>query len=340
MNIFRSPNGNSVLFIAEVGGNHEGNFDYAKRLLDLALDSGADFVKLQLYSASGLVSPTEDPNRHEHFKKFELTKEQYIELANHCNSRKPGSFMASVWQESMFDWYNELTTIHKIGSGDLTNHPLIKKMVLTKKPIILSTGLSTLNQIEQTVSFIKSIDKSYISEKKLAILQCTSSYPTPENEVNLNSMNTIKQTLSLPVGYSDHTEDELAVETAVAMGAEIIEKHFTDVREGKIFRDHKVSITCDELKKLLIKLKRIKNLQGNHVKLPTKSEIDQKHTISFRKSVYANKDLNAGVILTEEDVTTLRPFTGICASNFYMTIGKRINKALKKNDVIKDEHLS
>ena len=176
---------------------------------------------------------------------------------------------------------------------------------------------------------------SYIDEAKIALLQCTSSYPTPDCDVNLNAMLHLKDEFNLPVGYSDHTEDTEAVLIAVSMGAQIIEKHFTDTRENKIFRDHKVSITKEEYIELKKKIKRIKSLQGNYHKKPTQSEIQSKHTQSFRRALYAKKDIKKGEIFTEENIDYLRPLEGMCASRYYDLIGQKAETNFKKSTALK-----
>jgi len=322
-----------VFLIAEIGGNHEGDFEYAKTLTMLAIESGVDAVKLQVYTGDTLVSKIEDPERNRHFKKFELTQNQYIELAKIC-IRSGLIFIASVWNDDALNWLDEYISVHKIGSGDLTAYPLIKDIVNRNKPIILSTGLANIDEVLATVQFIKNIDESYISDNKLALLQCTSMYPIPEDDANLNVMKLLHDKTGLTVGYSDHTEGAFAVEMAVAMGAQIIEIHFTDDRAGKTFRDHKVSFTKSEIIELRNKIQRIKMLQGNYKKEPAKSEIESGHITSFRRAVYPKKDIKQGELLSESNLTILRPNHGIDAREFFKLIGKRA-----KTDLIKHQKL-
>ena len=297
---------NGTYVIAEIGGNHEGDFEYAKYLTKLAAQSGADAIKFQIYSGERLVNKVYDPERVKHFKKFQLDKSQYLELASIC--KKLGvSFMASVWDLAAISYIDQHIKIYKVGSGDLTNYILIEKILQTSKPIIISTGLANLQEVENLIKFINSVDQSYIEEKKVAILQCTSMYPIPNNDANLNVMNTFKEKFGLPVGYSDHTEGSLAAEVAIAMGAEIIEVHFTDDRNNKSFRDHKVSFTKDELKNFIKYLKNVNILKGSRIKKPTKSEIKNNHVYSFRRGIYASKNLPKGHIIRKSDLITLRP---------------------------------
>ncbi len=329
---------NPIFFIAEIGGNHEGDFEYAKKLTDLALNSGADAVKFQFYTGDSLVSSIESADRNAHFKKFELLDEQNLELIRMV--AQGGAIpMASVWSRQMLSWANPRLTLHKVGSGDLTCYPMLKALVQTEKPIILSTGMSSLNEVEDAVAYIERCDSSYISEKKLALLQCTSSYPTPDEDANIDAMVTLRNEFGLPVGYSDHTLGSDAIEIAVALGAEIIEKHFTDTREGKTFRDHLIALTSDEVQASLERMARILALKGDGVKNLTSSERQAGHNISFRRSLYVNRDLKAGECLTSEDLTVLRPFHGICASHFDEIVGRVVKKNISKNQVLKDNDL-
>nr|WKN36335.1 N-acetylneuraminate synthase family protein [Tunicatimonas sp. TK19036] len=310
------------LLIAEIGGNHEGDFEYARRLTELALEADVDYIKFQLYQGDTLVSREESPQRNQHFKKFELSQEFYLSLAELCHQHQVG-FLASVWDTDYFSWIDPHMDFYKIGSGDLTAYPILKATAQLGKPMLISTGLATLDEVLSTVDYIQSVNKKYQSPDFLAILQCTSMYPIPFEDANLSVMSLYKQATQLPVGYSDHTVGSTALEVAVAMGAEILEFHFTDTREGKTFRDHQVSLTRDEVKKLIQKIQEIKSLQGSSLKRPLPVEGD--HRISFRRAVYPKTDLPAGTLLTEEHLTCLRPNHGIDAREFDQVVGKTLN---------------
>ena len=263
MNFFKGKN--PVFIIAEIGGNHEGDYEYAKYLTHLAAESGVDAIKFQIYSGDTLVNRNYDPERNNHFKKFQLKKEQYRELAVLCKNLGV-SFMASIWDYESISDFNEYSPIFKVGSGDLTAYNFILKLLNTQKPIILSTGLATEEEVIKTINFIKNKSPNYITEKKLAILQCTSMYPIPDHDANLSVIKSYKKLFDLPIGYSDHTQGTDAIEFATIMGAEIIEVHFTDTRDNKTFRDHKVSLTKDEIKYFINRLKYIQSLLGNERK--------------------------------------------------------------------------
>lgn len=322
-----------VYIIAEIGGNHEGNFEYAKELTELACQSQADCIKFQIYTGDSLVNGLESPDRNQHFKKFQFTPEQYLELKKICE-QKGKTFGASVWDIEAIDWISPHLTFFKVGSGDLTAYPVLKELAKTKKPIMLSTGLSDLLEIKETVAFLENCNSIYKKKEYLSILQCTSMYPIPYSDANLNVITTLtSQFPHLDIGYSDHTEGKRAVEIAVALGAKILEVHFTDTREGKTFRDHKVSLVKDELIELRKYIKEVNELKGLYHKGLTKSEIDNNHPTTFRRALYFKKDLAKGTIIKENDLVALRPNHGIDARDFSQLIGKRTTvdlMALKK----------
>ena len=327
MNNWRGKHG--PFLIAEIGGNHEGNFEYAQELLQLACDSGVDVVKFQIYTGDTLVSKIEDPDRNKHFKKFELNPDQYIRLAKQCKNNNV-LFCASVWDVSALEWIAPYIPFFKIGSGDLTAYPILEIITSYGKPIIMSTGLSTMKEVEESVQYIQSKNEKYTNSDFLALLQCTSMYPIPPEDANLNVMLNYKSKFNLTVGYSDHTIGNEAVETAIAMGAEIIEFHFTDKREGKTFRDHQVSFTKQEVLQLIERINVINNLKGSGDKKPLKSEIESGHITSFRRGLYLTRDMKKGERITENNIVALRPNHGIDARDFNKVIGKEITKSIKQ----------
>ncbi|MDA3894778.1 MAG: N-acetylneuraminate synthase family protein [Desulfobacteraceae bacterium] len=315
------------LLIAEIGGNHEGNFEAAKKLVEKAIATGVDYVKFQLYRGDTLVSPVESPDRNRHFKNFELTRKQHIELAQMCQHGGVG-YLASVWDLEMLDWIDPYLSVYKIGSGDLTAWPVIREFARRKKPIILSTGLATLDEVLQAVAQIQAIDERYRYPEWLCLLQCTAMYPITDEEANLRVMDTFKDTTGLAVGYSDHTEKDLALRTAAAMGAEVLEFHFTDSREGKVFRDHKVSLTPEEVLQLQHDLLKIKNFRGENIKIPQPTEVEQGHIGSFRRGIYLRRIVERDERIGKEDLVALRPNLGIDARDSDQLIGSRARKKL------------
>jgi sialic acid synthase SpsE/spore coat polysaccharide biosynthesis protein SpsF (cytidylyltransferase family) len=297
------------LLIAEIGGNHEGDFEVAKELTRQAISTDVDYIKFQLYRGDSLVSSHESPDRNTHFKRFELTRDQHIELAKMCHAGGVG-YMASVWDLEMLDWIDEYMPIYKIGSGDLTAWPIIREFARRGKPIILSTGLATLEEVMQTIAQLQSVDARYYEPEWLCLLQCTSMYPISFEDANLRVMDTLREFTGLEVGYSDHTEGSTSLRTAASMGAQVLEFHFTDSREGKVFRDHKVSLIPEEITALEKDLKIIGALRGSRIKVPQPIEIEKGHVTSFRRGAYLVKSIKAGESIASEDVMLLRPAHG------------------------------
>lgn len=326
------------LLIAEIGGNHEGDFDKALEQTRLAIQSGADVVKFQLYTGETLVSSVESPDRHAHFKRFELSNEQHLHLARMVTDAGL-KYTASVWDIHMMDWIDPYIPFYKIGSGDLTAYPVLEAIAKRGKPIILSTGLSTESEVLESVALIQQVNPIYKNPNQLALLQCTSMYPIAPSDAHLNVMLRLKELTGLTVGYSNHVEGSYALEIATAMGASILEFHFTERREGKQFRDHKLSLTCDEVQALIEKIKLITALQGKSQKEVLPIEIDHQHPISFRRAIYPIMDIPAGTVLTEDMLTVLRPNVGIDAREFSSVLGKQTKVALKKHQALSWESL-
>jgi N-acetylneuraminate synthase/N,N'-diacetyllegionaminate synthase len=323
----------NVFVIAEIGGNHEGDIDKARKLMRLAIDAGADSVKFQVYTGDTLVNIREDPDRVKHFDRFSLADEDYIALATECIALG-ADFNASIWNERQINLLDPYMSFYKIGSGDLTAYPLLKAIALKKKPIVLSTGLSNFDEIRQTIKYICSLDEVYLNKSMISILQCTSMYPIPDEDANLNVIRSLQTEFPYSIGYSDHTEGVSAAQYAVALGAKIIEVHFTDDREGKEFRDHKVSFTPDELRSFKTDIKSIITLLGDGKKRPMQSEIDSGHRISFRRGLYPAHDIHVGDKIKESDLLALRPMHGVCSSNLNAIVGKTACRDILKLSVL------
>lgn len=311
------------LLIAEIGGNHEGDFEAACRLCDLAIASGADYVKFQIYSGDSLVSPRESPDRHRHFQRFTLTTDQHRSLARRCRDAGVG-YCASVWDPEALDWIDGHLDFHKVGSGDLTAWPLLAAIAARGKPLVLSTGLSTLEEVQETVAFLRQVNPTYRGPGRIALLQCTAMYPIEDDAANLRAMDTLRSATGLDVGYSDHTRGSLALLVAAARGARLLEFHFTDSREGKTFRDHQVSLTRNEVRELSSQLDRMVALLGDGRKRPMDCEVESGHVTSFRRALYSRRALKAGETLRAEDLVALRPNRGIDARLFRDVIGRRV----------------
>ena len=326
------------LLIAEIGGNHEGNFDYAKKLTQLAIESNVDVIKFQIYSGDTLVSKIESPIRNKHFKKFELSKEQHIYLAEMVKDSGI-RYSCSVWDVNTLKWLDKYIDIYKIGSGDLTAYPVLKETAKIGKPMIISSGLSSEDEVLNTVKFIQNCNSIYKNKNYLGVLQCTSMYPISFDDANLNVLNRFKEIFDLTIGYSDHTEGSKALQYAHAMGAEILEFHFTDTRKNKLFRDHLVSLTKSEILDLINEMKVINTLKGDKHKKPLKIEEDNGHHISFRRAVYPSKDILKGEEMTHDNLTVLRPLSGIDARMYFDIIGKVALRDFKMHEKINLENL-
>jgi N-acetylneuraminate synthase/N,N'-diacetyllegionaminate synthase len=319
------------LLIAEIGGNHEGDFAYAKRLTELAIASGADVVKFQLYRGATLVNERESPDRYSHFTRFELSREQHLELAERCRAAGV-KYLASVWDLQMLEWIDPHLAFYKVGSGDLTAYPILRELAQRGKPMILSTGLSTLDEVLAAVAYIQSIDGRYRRPEMLALLQCTSMYPIGDRDANLRAMDTLRDATGLAVGYSDHTIGRMALVVAAARGGEVLEFHFTDDRVGKTFRDHQVSLTPDEVHDLCRDLDQLRDLLGDGVKRPLASEVETGHVTSFRRAVYCRRPIARGQVIEADDVAVLRPNHGLDARHFDEVVGKRAARDLHALD--------
>lgn len=330
---WRGPAG--PLLIAEIGGNHEGDFAVARAMCESAIGAGADCVKFQLYRGDTLVSPVESPDRHKHFQKFELTREHHLDLAEMCRSANVG-YVASVWDMEILDWIDPYLEFYKIGSGDLTAWPLLAEFARRGKPILLSTGLATMEEVMQTVAYVQSLDARYRHPEMLCLMQCTSMYPIPDSDAHLRVMDALRALTGLAVGYSDHTRGMVALRTAAAMGANALEFHFTDARDGKTFRDHQVSLVADEVRQLKNEIAQITALRGDDVKMPQQSELENKHEISFRRGVYVNRLVKAGETIKGEDLVILRPAHGTDARDAERLQGAIALKNIQAWDAIKE----
>lgn len=311
------------LLIAEIGGNHEGSAEAAWRLTEQALAAGADVVKFQLYYADTLVSPVESPDRHRHFRRFELPLEEHLKLADAVLDAG-ARYSASVWDPASIEALADRVAFFKVGSGDLTAVPLLRRLAATGKPILLSTGLATLAEVQAALACIRAANPAYATPGMLAVLQCTTSYPTVDAEVNLRVMDTLRLATGLPVGYSHHVPDDFPLRVAAARGAEILEFHFTDQREGRSFRDHAISLTGPMLERLAADLRRIATLLGSDDKGPTPGEVAQGHLQSFRRAVYSRRALAAGERLQAEDLVCLRPLAGVDARDWDAVVGRAV----------------
>lgn len=312
--------------IAEIGGNHEGDFGVCKEMLQSAISGGAHAVKFQIYTGETIVNKSVDPERAAHFDKFSLRTDQYLELADLCEQGGV-DFLASIWDFEQLEVFGSKMPFIKVGSGDLTAFPFLKKISQLGKPILLSTGLSTLKDIDLAYQYITKCNERYLEPGMLGIMQCTSMYPIPNSEANLRIMQVFRERYpQCVVGYSDHTMGTRACELAAILGADCLEFHFTLENINSSFRDHKVSLTQTTLKSLIENIRQNNIYLGTDEKKPTESELASGHVQSFRRALYLKKDMKAGDVISEEDLTALRPAEGVSACRVEQLIGSVLRK--------------
>jgi N,N'-diacetyllegionaminate synthase len=324
--------------IAEAGVNHNGVLSYAKELIKSAKDCGADAVKFQTFKTGKLVSKTA-PKAHyqkkstpradsqfQMLKKLELSQAEFRELYQFAKITGI-DFLSTPFDQESCDFLDELKIkSFKIGSGEITNLPFLMHIARKKRPVILSTGMSTLAEIENALAAIYSTGNTNVT-----LLHCVTEYPAPFNEINLTAMNTLKAAFKVPVGYSDHSPGiEIAI-AAVAMGAEIIEKHFTLDRNLK-GPDHKASLEPREFKEMVRSIRNVEAALGDGIKRPTASELN--NLVVARKSIHPSRKLKKGHILQIEDLVMKRPGNGLSASFIPLILGRKIKEDMSYDNMI------
>lgn len=313
--------------IAEIGGNHEGDFGLAKEILHSSLETDVDVVKFQIYTGDSLVNKSVSEQRNQHFKKFELSIDNYLELAEITIS-KGKEFNASIWDISLFNEFHRYLNFFKIGSGDFTNIHLLKQLSQFKKPFYLSTGLCDFNEVKKVVAYVKSLNGFYKETSSICLMQCTSMYPIRKTDSHLSVLNNYKK-LNVDIGYSDHTEDNDALVTAYTLGAKKLEFHYTlEKLKTNEFRDHKVSLIKNEVDDLINRINIVDDLLGDPNKKPTPIEINSGHVTSFRRGVYFNRDIKKGEIVNEKDLVFLRPNNGVSAIDYSILLGKKCKESI------------
>lgn len=331
---------NKTLIIAEAGVNHNGDLNSAKKMIELAADCGADFVKFQSFIAQNCVSIKakkakyqleNTPNNEtqlDMIKKLELDSKAHKELIIHAKKHKIG-FLSTPFDLESVKLLDELgLKIFKIPSGEITNLPYLKAIARLNKKIILSTGMANLAEIEAALNVLCQYGTK---RNKITLLHCNTEYPTPFKDVNLNAMQSLREAFKLDVGYSDHSLGIHIALAAVALGAKVIEKHFTldKTLQGP---DHKASLEPNELKILCQNIRELELALGNGIKKPSRSE--KKNIFIARKSLVAKIDIKKGEKFSEENLTTKRPGNGICAMRYDEFLGKIANKNYKSDDLI------
>lgn len=324
--------------IAEAGVNHNGDVNLAKKLIDVAKEAGADAVKFQTFKTEEVVTKNAEKAQYqkeatgaeesqfEMIKNLELTEKDFEELFAYARERDI-LFLSSPFDKGSVDLLDELgVPAFKIASGEITNFPLLKYIARKKKTIILSTGMSTLGEIEEALEVIRKE-----GAEEIVLLHCVSCYPAKVEDMNLKAMETLKHAFKLPVGLSDHTVGITTPIVAVALGACVIEKHFT-LDKNLPGPDHKASLAPDELKQMVKAIRDVGKALGDGIKKPTKDEEENKK--AARRSIVAKVDIPEGAIITKEMLNVKRPGTGIEPKHIEEVSGARAKVDIKRDDRI------
>lgn len=321
-----------VIIIAEAGVNHNGDIQIAKRLIDAAVDAGVDYVKFQTFKADSLVSKSakkaeyqsvnindSDDSQYEMLKKLELSHENHLELLAYCSERNI-NFFSTAFDVEGVKYLNDLgLSFFKIPSGEITNYPYLRAIALCRKPVVMSTGMCSEIEIKNALDVLI---KFGLKKEMISILHCNTEYPTPMKDVNLKAMLAIKKTFDVQIGYSDHTLGIEVPIAAVAMGAKIIEKHFT-LDKTLSGPDHVASLEPMELKEMVKAIRNIElAISGDGEKVPSESET--KNIAIARKSVFINRNLLIGHIIADDDIISLRPGDGISPMEWENIVGKKL----------------
>ena len=330
-----------TFIIAEAGVNHNGKLSSAIEMVKVAHDCGADAVKFQTFIAEEEISKfapkasyqKKTTNKNETqldmVKKLELNKKDHVKIINECGKRGI-EFMSSPFDIKSVELLNELKLKRfKVPSGEITNLPLLEKIGSAGRPVILSTGMSNINEIDGAINIL--IDNG-VKRNSISILHCNTEYPTPMRDVNLLAIKTLSKRYNLRIGYSDHTKGIEVSIAAVALGAQIIEKHFT-LDKSLPGPDHSSSLEPDELKRMVDSIRNIETSFGDGIKKPTLSE--KKNIRIARKSIVAKKTIKKNEIFSEKNITTKRPGNGISPMRWHDYLGRRSNHNYKKDELIR-----
>ena len=329
--------GEPCFIIAEAGVNHNGDINLAKKLIGAAKDAGADAVKFQTFKAKAVVTQnaekseyqketTGEGSQYDMIKKLELTESDFKELAEYAK-KKGILFLSSTFDKESVDLLDEISVpAFKVASGEITNFPLLKYIAKKGIAIILSTGMATLGEVEEALNVIRSEGVN-----EVILLHCVSNYPAKIEDVNLKAMETLKHAFQIPVGFSDHTLGITVPIAAVALGACVIEKHFT-LDRNLPGPDHKASLEPNELKEMVKAIRDVEKALGDGIKKPTKDEKVIKR--AARRSIVAKVDIPEGTIIMEDMLDVKRPGVGIEPKYMEMIVGRKAKENIKKDEII------
>jgi len=323
-----------VLTIAEIGNNHEGSYTLAEEMIGLAAEAGADAVKFQTFIPEKLVS-VQQTVRIEQLKKFQFSYDEFTKLSKVANNEGV-VFLSTPFDLDSALFLNDIVSTYKIASGDNDFFPLIEVIAQTGKPIIMSTGLANIDEVKKSGSFIREIWKRKRIKQELALLHCVSSYPTAPEDANLLAIRELEHVADV-VGYSDHTLGINAAILSVALGARIIEKHFTIDNNYSDFHDHKLSANPEDFKEMVEKIRLAEKTLGSEIKKPSTEEL--KNRIKVRRSIVAKHDLPTGHKISIDDLDWVRPGIGMKPGEEKKILGKKLiinifkGKTITQNDV-------
>ncbi len=326
--------------IAEAGVNHNGELSLAKNLVDAASKAGADYVKFQTFKADRIVTRsaskasyqktglTDNESQYEMLKKIELSEEDHLELLKYSESRNV-KFLSTAFDLESLDFLKRLgLKLFKIPSGEITNRPFLERVGAFRQKVILSTGISSMEEIREALDVLITAGTK---KTDITILHCTSEYPAPMSEVNLRAMLSIRDTFDVDVGYSDHTMGIEIPIAAVAQGASVIEKHFTLDRKMP-GPDHLASLVPDELYQMVAAIRNVESAMGDGIKKPAPSEMRNRDIV--RKSIVASRDITKGELFSSENLTTKRPGTGISPMKLPHILGTPSPRSFSKDELI------
>lgn len=326
------------IIIAEAGVNHNGDINTAKKMVIKAKESGVDYIKFQTFVPENLVSKyaqkaeyqknttNKNETQLQMLERLALTQEDFRELKQYCAENEIG-FISTPFDLVSIDFLDSLgMDFWKIPSGEITNLPFLERIGKTKKKVVLSTGMSEITEIEDTIEILKKNGTTDIT-----LMHCNTEYPTMLNDVNLLAMKHMEKLFKIPVGYSDHTKGIDVPIAAAALGAKVIEKHFTLDRRMK-GPDHMASLEPDELKAMVDSIRNIELALGDGQKKPTESEL--KNISAARKSIVAKRNIKKGEVFTEENLTVKRPGIGLSPMKWYDVIGTKAVKDFEEDELI------
>lgn len=328
-----------IIIIAEAGVNHNGDVSTAKKLIDAAAEAGVDYVKFQTFKAENLVQKKtkkanyqikntgDNDSQYSMLKKLELSENDHEVLISYCKVRGV-KFLSTAFDFDSINLLKNKLDFYKIPSGEITNLLYLEKIAKLKLPVVMSTGMATMEEVKEAY---KVLVANGVRNQDITILHCNTEYPTPMEDVNLLAMKTIEKEIGVNIGYSDHT---LGIEipiAAVALGAKVIEKHFTLDRAMK-GPDHLASLEPDELKAMVSGIRNIELAMGDGIKKPSNSE--KKNILVARKSLVASKSIEKNELFSENNITVKRPGSGISAMKWYEIIGTKAKKNYKQDEQI------